>query len=465
MGTLGATEVGAQLEVLLSYERELAAQPLLEALLDRRFGDHPAEVRRSADRIVRSVADWALDVTASAARLIDAAGDERSVRLFRSQAIAGSDKLSLQDVAREEGISPQRVVQIVHRAGERVRGEVPATPPWPWLVSTLRRSVGLLTTTEVLESVLARLGVSASPGAELLAWLAGPYQPVGKRPGWVAVEPKTAVGRTTTCLASDGGVRRLPDVRVELADLEVTSDQLGAWLQGNGAVVVHDLAVLVTGRLDDAIERVLDAYGTGRTTAEIAAGLAAGGRTVEEGVLDRAFRSRRFTQAASGAIGLTSWGGEQPLPAGRRRQRPAKGNGAKSGRAPAKKVGEALSATARLWLWVKVDEEVLRGSEAAVPAALAEGLRLAPLSQRTFSSRWGPVTLGHDGPQPTRGSVRAVALAAGAGAGDSLLLGFSAAGDVAVEVRSGPDQRIPSGGTAATLVDLSELEFVDGGAP
>ena len=53
---------------------------------------------------------------------------------------------------------------------------------------------------------------------------------------------------------------------------------------------------------------------------------------------------------------------------------------------------------------------------------------LGPAARRTFSSRWGPVTLAHDTLQPTRGPVRAVALAAGARVDDTLLLGFGPPG-------------------------------------
>jgi hypothetical protein len=113
-------------------------------------------------------------------------------------------------------------------------------------------------------------------------------------------------------------------------------------------------------------------------------------------------------------------------------------------------------------LWVKIDEEALRGSEAAVPVALVEGLGLAPLTRRTFSSRWGPVALAHEGPHPTRGSVRAVALAAGARPDDTLLLGFSATGDVVIEVRRGTGQVSPPdvSGAAALLFP----ETASGGA-
>jgi hypothetical protein len=181
-------------------------------------------------------------------------------------------------------------------------------------------------------------------------------------------------------LAADGGVRRLSDVQTELADLEVAPDRFVAWLQANGATVVHDLAVLVTGQLADAVERVVDAHGTARTTEQIEADLAAGGR-------------------------------------------------------------------------------------AAVPAALVDGVGLAPLARRTFSSRWGPVTLARDGPQPSRCSIRAVALAAGARPKDTLLLGFSAAGDVAVEVRRGPGQVSPPVVGDDRLVLFPELDVAYGGPP
>lgn len=84
---------------------------------------------------------------------------------------------------------------------------------------------------------------------------------------------------------------------------------------------------------------------------------------------------------------------------------------------------------------MKVDEETLLGAEAGVPVGLVEGLGLEPPSRRTFSSRWGPVILAYDGKKPTRGSVRAVALVAGARLDDILLMGFSVGGDVSVEVR------------------------------
>ncbi len=460
----GVGEVGGELGALLRHEKGLAAQPILAALLDTRDGDNPTEVRHAAERVLRADAPWALDLTGSARTLIDSAGDVRSVRLFRSWVLCGGR--SLEDLARQEGISSQRVGQIVHRAESRVRHAVAGTPPWSWLVSTARRGLGALTTRDALDAVLVRLGVATSPEAELLGWLAGPYHLVPQRPGWVAVEPGPLASRTSDCLAWDGGVRRLADVNDELADLGITREQLPAWLAANGATVVHNLAVLVTGPLADAVERIVDAHGMARTSEEIEADLVAGGRLVQHAALARAVRGRRFTRSATGAVGLSVWGPEveEGRSTKKPRRRPAKRDGSEPGPTPPQKA-LAPATQPRLWLWVRVDGDVLRGSEAAVPAALVEGVGLAPLARRTFSSRWGPVTLAHDGPQPTRGSVRAIALAAGARADDTLLLGFSAAGDVTVEVRRGPGQvSSPDVGVAA-LVLFPEFEFVNGGRP
>ncbi len=98
-----------------------------------------------------------------------------------------------------------------------------------------------------------------------------------------------------------------------------------------------------------------------------------------------------------------------------------------------------------------------------MPVALVEGLGLAPLTRRTFSSRCGPVTLAHDTLQPTRGPVRVVALAAGAQLDDTLLLGFRASGDMDVEVRRGAGRACAPDETATKAVNFPE--FVSGGAP
>jgi hypothetical protein len=229
-------------------------------------------------------------------------------------------------------------------------------------------------------------------------------------------------------------------VESDLADLGIRSGQLLAWLAANGATTVHDLAVMVEGKLPEATERLLDAYGVPRTTGEIGADLAAGGRVVDDRSLASALRNRRFTHTATGQVCLAAWGPEEQRPTPtKRRRRPGPSRPARLARSDCPGLDSApmgaRSSPDRLWLWVKIDEQALRGSEAPVPVALVEGLGLEPPARRIFSSRWGPVTLAYDGTQPTRGSVRAVALAVGAHLDDTILLGFTASGDAAVEVR------------------------------
>jgi hypothetical protein len=360
------------------------------------------------------------------------AGDERSQRLFVRWCLH-PDGRSQAQLGEEEGVTASRVGQIIQSAERRVRDNLGTSPaPLPWAVRALRQELGAVTTGDHISEILARLGARRSPAADLLPWLAGPYRAVPRYAGWVAIEPRQVVTRTRECLRSDGGVRRVADVRFELADLEIEARQLPPWLHANGVTVIHELTILAAGPLPDAVERVLDAHGAPRTAPEIAADLAAAGRAIPPGALDAALRQRRFARARNGGIGLSAWPPGQPVTAKRpkrrrRSERAIKGPGA----------GESTS-PARLWLWVRVDADVLRGCDAAVPVALVQGLGLTPLTRRTFSSRWGPVTLGYDSPQPTRGSVRAVALAAGARADDTLLLGFSQAShDVDVEVRRG----------------------------
>ena len=149
---------------------------------------------------------------------------------------------------------------------------------------------------------------------------------------------------------------------------------------------------------------------------------------------------RRFTQSSRGHVGLVSWGQEKARAGAKARATPAnrgKRSDAGSSRPPESVRGASGE---RLWLWVRVDGEVLRGSEAAVPVALVEGLGIAPLARRTFSSRWRPVTLAYDAPQPKRGPCGPWGSPPGPRPDDTLLLGFSPKGDLDVEVRHGSGQ-------------------------
>ena len=377
--------------------------------------------------------------------------------------MAGADA-TLEAIGRPRGMNAPAVGDAVARAGRRIRSVLAeAPPPWPWLIAALQHRLGAVTTEDLLGDALAALG--AAPGSRaacFAAWLAGPFRPVRGRPGWLAREPGVLLARSAQCVRADGGVRRLADVADELADLGLTPATLVPWLRAFGATVVHDLVVATAGSLADVVERVLDAHGRSRSVGQIAEDLAAGGRLVDEAALAAAVRARRFRTTGDGAVRLAAWGeaashprAERATPSRSTVARPAEtgrcappaGERA-AARCPPGDVGSlGRSPGERVWLSVQVDDALLRGVEAAVPVELVERLGLEPGARRTFSCRWGPVTLAHDGSRPTSGSLRAVARAVGARRGDRLLFGFSAAGDVQVDVRESARSE-PAAGTA-----------------
>jgi hypothetical protein len=437
----------SDLSRLIRHERPLVRQPLVEVLLEKRSGQGSAPERAAAERILGLDAPWALDLQGRVAELLRAAGDRRDRQLFLASLLRPGG-VSHARLASEAEVPAAQARQIVRRAARRVRSAAERAPgPLAWVLGTLRDRLGEVTSGALAASWTARLGAGTTPGPELLLWLAGPYSHIAERPGWLALDPVFTVGRTLQSLAGDGGVRHIADLEEELGDLGIHDDQLPGWLTANGAVLVHGLAVLVSGRLADAVERLLDAHARPRTLERLSAELAGAGRPVARADLERATRGARFTRTRSGRVGLAAWesqgrAGAEPLP----RPRVEAARRATTGRrAPIQRTEE------RVWLAVPVDEEALRGAEAREPAPLAEGLELAPNTLRIYSSRWGPVSLAHDGSHLVRGSVRAVALASGARGGDTLLLGFSPAGDLLVEVRPGRQAPGDGGELAPTL--------------
>lgn len=498
----------SDMAVILRNERRCDSHPLLGALLEQRSATGPPVLREAADRLLRESAPWALEAGTGLAALVESAGDERDRRLFVTRTLE-ADPAGFRELAEAEGISLRRVRELVERAEARVRADAQSAPvPLPWLVAYLRRRLGRLTNEEAARSALEGLGVDEPRTCRLALWLAGPYHAVPDRPGWLALAPKEVLAHTSGCLGADGGVRRVSDVSTELAEVGIGADWLPQWLQANRAVVVHDVVVSALGQLGDVVERILDAYGTARTEADIAQDLTLAGRPVATELIGSVTRSRRFKRDGAGTLWLTAWGDKvsgdevatgagSPCPRGsaapkaahpaparttaarttaahpapartkaartqltgesKKRRRspdgsPTRGSPTEGSptegspnpvahnarSTPAERAGSDAKEVAngeRLWLWVRLDADVLHGAEAAVPVALVERLGLARFSRRTFSSRWGPVALAYDDPQPTRGSVRAVALAVGARVDDTLLLGFSPGGDVDVDVR------------------------------
>lgn len=434
----GGAAYDRQLSIVLAHERHDGSARLLEALLDLRSGGAPPDVTAAAEGLLRRHAPWSLDVDSLTRPLLEAAGGPRDQRLFLASSL-NPDAPTFVELGKRESIPSRQAQKLVRRAEQRVRCALRRAPaPLPWLVLTLVDRLGGVVPAGQVKDELDRLGIRKAPAAPLLAWLAGPYFPVAGRPGWVATGPKDALSRTAGALVEDGGTRRLVDLEAELAGLRISADRFVPWLNANGAVVVHDVAVSVGGAVGVVAERLLDAHGAPRTPDQLLADLASGGRALDGRALAGALRERRrFRCSPSGEVGLATWPGEDARKAagGKRRPSPA---------GPANAPAEEVVPTERFWLWVRVDTEVTKGSEAPVPTGLVQALGLAALSRRTFSSRYGPVTLANEPPQATRGPLRAVVLAAGARPEDTVLLGFSRSGDLEVEVRRGPAQPGPS---------------------
>ncbi len=446
---------GDELSHLLRRERSLGRQPLVEALLEKRSGDGSPTECGAAERLLIRHAPWALDLHQPVMELLTAVGDQREQQLFLAFLVRPEGATAAQ-LAAEAGVSAAEANRVVRRAARRLRSaQDRARGPLPWVLRTLRDRLGDVTTVELAARWTARLGAAPIPDGALLLWLAGPYLPISARPGWLALEPVATVSHTLQSLTGDGGVRRISELGVELEDLGIRHDQLREWLTANGAVVVHGLAVLTSGPLRDAVERLLDAHGKPCPLASLSAELTRAGREVEVAHLERAIRGPRFARTRSGAVLLAEWasagreGTESDAQAAREATRTAL-----PGRLGAKP-GEAQ----RIWLAVPIDRQALRGAEGAAPAALADGLGLRPNSLRVYASRWGPVSLAHQGSHLVRGSVRAVALASGARGGDTLMLGFSLAGDLLVEVHSG---EVAPGGPAEPGATLYSEMLIGG---
>ena len=442
-------ETGLALATLLDDERGGTQHNLLASLLEARSGDGSPEVCQAAEALLRSSAPWALDVNGAMERVFESVADERSRRVFIDSSLARQGRPSIASVAEGVHLSRRRTREILERTEQRVRTAFATAPaPVTWTVSSLRGRLGPLTNARRADAALSRLSLSPGLCADLALWLAGPYREIPGQPNWLGREGVEAVTRTGACLTADGGVRRLVDVEQEVGE-GMPAGQLAEWLAAWGAAIVGDTVISVAGSLVDVVERVLDAHGAPLTLEEIVNVIAEGGRDVPVTRLPAAQGNRRFRRVADGRLALADWDqhGTNPVPAAapaRRRRPPAE-------RAKA-------SDDNRLILWVRVDAETIRSGEASVPLALVEGLNMAPGSQRTFSSRFGPVTLTHDGHGATRRSLRAVALAAGAVVDSTLLLSFSARGDVEVAVRSHPGESgfdQPRSATADIFPDLA----------
>ena len=397
------------------------------ALAELAEAGQPEGVRAAAGRLSRLLPDVS-DHPATLAGILDAAGARRDREIFVARTLRLRNRPTIEDVGRRFGISSERVRQIRARAEQRVRSVAANAPaPFQALVASIPRWLGAIVPFDAADDLARRLGAgSASTDVGgLLLWLAGPYQPVRGRGGWLALDPRKCVADIDEWLAQDGGVRPVQEIRDELAAAGVRPEHRDAWLAVSGAIEVDGMAVHTVGALPTVVERVLFAAGRGMTSRELGGVLAttaAANRVIEMRSVLRS--DRRFVQVAHDVYELAEWGGvattdAEPL---------GPGGGA-----------EAV-ADDRWWLALAVDERMFHSARVPVPPDSVEAMPPAVGHRRTFTSRFGPVTIVHDRAAPALGSLRHVLLACGAKAGDQLCLGFDPLGEVRVRLAE-PDTR------------------------
>ena len=189
----------------------------------------------SSRRLLASSAPWALEHVSALSELLGGIRDDEDRSIFIALELS-TDRRSLARLAEEFGISSQRVGQRRDRAGLQVREELAAAPaPLQWLVERVRRSLGRAATAQAIEDLLRCLGLDPSTGpeasrsAELLLWLAGPFDPVARCPGWRCVQPDDLFSQTRETLVQDGGVRSFAAIGALLEELGVTKAAVRPW--------------------------------------------------------------------------------------------------------------------------------------------------------------------------------------------------------------------------------------------
>ncbi len=410
-------ESDASALALLLHHDTATGGDLRRAIETHAAGVGPADVRGAAMRLLVAADRAGSPRLALLDRVWHAAGDHTYRALFAHRALRLDRRPAAKDLGAALGLQTNRIGPTQAHAERRARRA--ATPDLDPLVSDLRARLGPACHLRAVDDALTDLGLPprTDPRSALLVWLAGPYRRVGGREGWIATDPATLIADTRRLLREDGGVRQLDHVTADLDAAGVAAHDVAAWLAAQPAVVVDGLVVAPSRNPADVAERLLSATGRAMSARELAALLPQPHSAT--GLGTRLCRDRRFVRVDRDHFELTEWGSKaftEPKPA----PRPPT---------------ELFPRTGRSQLRVEVDAAVLRGASEPVPLHVVEALGLPCGGRRTFTTRFGPVALTHKATQPIRGSMRPVALAAGAAEGDSLLLEFDAAtGDASVEL-------------------------------
>ncbi len=410
------------LAVLLHDEKVTGRGDLRRALECLAAGDRAPEVKAAAGALLTSADQVGNHRLNLLDRLWAAVGDHRDRVVLAHRAIGLGGRTSITDLAAALDVSDARIGQIQARAEQRTHAAARLCgPAFETMADELRASLGPACPLSAVDEALAELGlpVHQDPRSMLLVWLAGPYVALGDPPAWVATDPVTLRAEARRALEKDGGVIRLDHVAADLERAGIARAHVDAWLLTQPVIHVDGLVVTRAGSAVDVAERILSATGRAMTEREIADLMPA--RHVPAVLGGRTMRHPRFVRVDQDRYELTEWG-TPPL-------------------APAELFPEAGRAKlgGRCQLQTAVDAAMLRGSAEAVPRSCVEALGIPIGGRRTFTTRFGPIVLNHNAGQPTRGSLRPVALAAGAKEGDLLVLEFdAAAGQASVELAVAP---------------------------
>jgi hypothetical protein len=403
--------------LLLGHGGSSGTNALRLALVSYTEPGVPEPVRVAATRLLR-LPPPVHPCVAWLDRVLAAAGAHRDRAVFAHGVLRLTDRPTAAAIGEALDVGAERVRQLRARARERV-GAAAAQPPSELarIRDALAGRLGAAAPAGAVDDLLIASGLPALPDTRslLLLWLTGPYAPVPNHPEWLATDPAGLLAETRRLLGDDGGVRPAEQVHKELDVAGVAEEHIGAWLAQQPVRNVDGLLMLTSGTVADIAERVLFAAGRALTVdaleATIWPGRGASPAAERDRLLRVLHRDARFLRVAAQEFELADWGGE-PY-----REVPASPEPA----------GDACH-----WLQIEVDEDVLGGATASVPVPLVAALGMQQGTRRTFATRFGPVALVYDGDRPMRGTLRPVALAAGAGLGDVVALGFHAGGGDAV---------------------------------
>ena len=448
-----ASEVPASVRTLLDYERTMGRQRLQVALnefvtheappdvvaaaralgavddllmqTDRPSDGEPTDQTRSTLRTTKSATSER--VVGEATKILHSIGSLRDRAVFEHLHLELGERVNGTELAKTLGLGRESVSRIRTATAERVHNGVEALPAQTAealaeLLTELRGRLGCAVQTATVNETLRTLGLPTrfDTRSALLLWLAGPYTHVPGSNDWLVSDSDTleVATATTAVLAEDGGVRTIDSVLADLTTLGIIEGEAAPWLARQPVRCSDGLVVSLVGSCASVVERILFATGSPMTVAAIEAWFADVTQDTRPSTaaLVRALTlDARFATAGTSSFGLAEWIPERSG----RTVSPTTATSSETRRTQHHYSPEDLVVR------VPVTAVTLAGTPGAVEASLVDALAIDRGGARTFTTRFGPIVLAFPIDGPRHGSLRPVALAAGAKVGDFLVLDFS----------------------------------------